>query len=161
MMTKNKTKAISFKIAMVPVLTVALFYLFSCNKEMMPTTANPDSWWIPIAEKHNIKLHGYNGFPDMVEMGTTNSVDNGVARLENAVFIMKDGDEKYIIIKSPLAFHNLKTNLIEGKEGVIEYYSFSSKSTKPAQTIEMKDFQYQIEGSGHKWKAENSTLKVR
>src|SRR5665811_1628626 len=98
---------------MIPVLTVLLFNFISCNKELVVASSNPELWWTSVALKHDINLHAYNGFNTLVEMGSTNSIDNKIATLEDAIFIIKQSSDKYLIIRSPLAYHNLTTKTIE------------------------------------------------
>jgi hypothetical protein len=144
MMTKIKTKSISYKIALIPVLTVLLFNFISCNKELMVASSNPEPWWTSVALKHDINLHAYNGFNTLVEMGSTNSIDNKVVTLEDAIFIIKQSSDKYLIIRSPLAYHNLTTKMIEGKEGAFETYSFNSSDLKPIEKYSLQNFKYQV-----------------
>jgi hypothetical protein len=103
MMTKIKRKSISYKIALIPVLMGLLFNFISCNKELIVTSSNPEPWWTSVALKHDINLHAYNGFNTLIEMGSTNSVDNKVVTLKDAIFIIKQSSDKYLIIRSPLA----------------------------------------------------------
>jgi hypothetical protein len=144
MMTKTKTKSICYKIALIPVLTALLINFISCNKDLQIASGNPEPWWTSVALKHDISLHGYNGFNTLVEMGSTNSIDNKIVTLENAIFIIKQGTGKYLIIRSPLAYHNLTTKMIEGKEGTFEIYSFNSSDLKPIEKYSLQDFKYQV-----------------
>jgi hypothetical protein len=143
MMGRNEKKSIGYKIALIPLLAGLLFYCISCSKETMLIEENNEPWWTSIALKHNIDLHAYNGFNTLVEMGSTNSINEKIVRLENAIFIIKENDKNYIIIRSPLAFHNLITKIIEGEEGTLERYSFNSTSTEPFEKYFMNEFKYQ------------------
>jgi hypothetical protein len=154
MMTKNRTKSVAYKIAMVPVLAALIFYFISCSKELKET-ANSDgydktAWWSPILLKHNIKRVRSNAYNNLIEMGSTNSIDNNIVRLDNAFFLIRQGDDKYLIIRSSLAYHDLKKNIIEGADGTIETYSFKSKDTKPLETFASKNFKYQLKDSSYK-----------
>jgi hypothetical protein len=144
MMTKIKTKSIGYKIALIPVLTALLFNFISCNKELMVASSYPEPWWTSVALKHDINLHAYNGFNNLVEMGSTNSIDNKIVTLEDAIFIIKQSSDKYLIIRSPLAYHNLTTKMIEGKEGNFEVYNFNSSDLKPIETYSLQNFKYQV-----------------
>ncbi len=144
MMTKSKTKSIGYKIALIPVLTALLFNFISCNKELMVASSNPEPWWTSVALKHDINLHAYNGFNTLVEMGSTNSIDNKIVTLDDAIFIIKQSSDKYLIIRSPLAYHNLTTKMIEGKEGTFEIYSFNSSDLKPIEKYSLQNFKYQV-----------------
>lgn len=144
MMTKIKTKSIGYKIALIPVLTALLFNFISCNKELMVASSNPEPWWTSVALKHDINLHSYNGFNTLVEMGSTNSIDNKIVTLEDAIFIIKQSADKYLIIRSPLAYHNLTTKMIEGKEGTFEIYTFNSSDLKPIEKYSLQDFKYPV-----------------
>ena len=77
----------------------------------MVALGNPEPWWTSVSLKHDITLHSYNGFNTLVEMGYTNSIDNKIVTLENAIFIIKQSADKYLIIRSPLAASN--TNAID------------------------------------------------
>jgi hypothetical protein len=144
MMTKIKRKSISYKIALIPVLMGLLFNFISCNKELIVTSSNPEPWWTSVALKHDINLHAYNGFNTLIEMGSTNSVDNKVVTLKDAIFIIKQSSDKYLIIRSPLAYHNLTTKIIEAKEGTFETYSFNSSDLKPIEKYSLQNFKYQV-----------------
>jgi beta-lactamase regulating signal transducer with metallopeptidase domain len=144
MMTKTKTKSIRYNIALIPVLIALLFNFISCNKDIMVVSRNPEPWWTSVALKHDINLHAYNGFNNLVEMGSTNSIDNKIVTLEDAIFIIKQSSDKYLIVRSPLAYHNLTTKMIEGKEGTFEIYNFSSSDLMPIETYSLQDFKYQV-----------------
>ena len=77
-------------------------------------------------------------------MGSTNSIDNKIVTLEDAIFIIKQSSDKYLIIRSPLAYHNLTTKMIEGKEGTFDIYSFNSPDLKPIEKYSLQNFKYQI-----------------
>lgn len=64
-----------------------------------------NEWWFPILQKHDIKLTAFNNFDDVFENVTTNSIDNRIVTLTDALFIIKEGDG-YKILKSPLAYHD-------------------------------------------------------
>lgn len=157
MLYRDKTKHTGYKIAMVPLLAALLFYFLSCSKENLeiknPVNNNHveqkrqtnEPWWNAIALKHGIELHAYNGFPNLVEMGSTNSVNFKIARLKDAVFIFKEDENNYIILRSPIAFHNLGTNIIEGKGGSMERYAFNSAGMNPVERIQLdKNFRFQL-----------------
>ena len=144
MMTKTKSKSIGYKIALIPVLTALLFNFISCNKELMVASRNPEPWWTSVALQHDINLHAYNGFNTLVEMGSTNSIDNKIVTLVDAIFIIKQSSDKYLIIRSPIAYHNLTTKMIEGKEGTFEIYSFNSSDLKPIEKYSLQNFKYQV-----------------
>lgn len=146
MMTKNKSKSVAYKIAMVPVLAVLVFYFISCSKESKKAYSyeiNDMAWYHPILQKHHIEPEGFNNFENVFEMGTENSIDNKIATLKDAVFVIKTAKGGYILIKSPLAVHNLNTNRIDGETGTIEIYS-SLKDIKPFKAYSLKGFNYQL-----------------
>jgi hypothetical protein len=143
MMTKNKTKSIGYKIALVPFLALFLFNFMSCSKDIILTNSNVESWWSKIAAKHGIELHAYNGFNSFVEMGSTNSIDNNTVTLENAIFIIKGTNDQYMIIRSPLAHHDLIKKSIEMRDANFEVYSFNSSDLTPIKTYSIQDFKCQ------------------
>lgn len=158
MMTKNKSKSVTYKIAMVPVLAVLVFYFISCNNESKESKSyenNDVAWYHPILQKHHIEPEGFNNFENVFEMGTENSIDDRIATLKDAVFVIKTAKGGYILIKSPLAVHNLNTNRIDGETGTIEIYA-SLKDTKPIKAYTLKKFNYQIrnkENTNDSWDA--------
>jgi beta-lactamase regulating signal transducer with metallopeptidase domain len=90
-----------------------------------------NEWWTPILKKHNIVPSGFNNFENVFEMGTSNSINGRIVTLENAIFIINYSD-KYTIIKTPLAIHDLDKNIIHGdKEVTIDIYEYKSEDRIP------------------------------
>lgn len=146
MMTKNKSKYVGYKIAMVPILAALVFYFISCSKESENVNTYKNSnetWWNPILKKHNIEPEGFNNFENVFEMGAENSINNKIVTLKDAVFIIKPNSGGYIILKSPLAYHNLNTNRIEGEKGSIEIYK-DLQDSKPYKAFSLINFKYQL-----------------
>jgi hypothetical protein len=76
-------------------------------------------------------------------MGSTNFVDNKIVTLENAFFLIKDSD-RYTIIKTPLAYHDIDKNIIKGdKDVTIEVYKYSDDN-KPIITAASTGFIYYL-----------------
>jgi len=159
MMTKNNSlnKAISRKIAAISlflILSVTLTFSqeFKQNDSMMNYQ---NEWWYPILKKHNLEPSGFNNFDKIFEMGTKNSINNKIVTLENAFFLIKPLGDEYVIIKSPLAYHNLDKNTIEGDEGTMETFKINSGDAKPFAKHQFKKFIYQLNGDKSNWKAQN------
>ena len=139
MMTKNNSwgKSMVRKIAIVPlVLILAITMTFSQENLPKDSLSNIENeWWYPILKKHHIELQTFNNFENVFEMGTTNSINDKIVTLKNALFIIKKNADKYDIIRSPLAYHDLKRNGIKADKGSIETYSFDSKDLDPIETL--------------------------
>ena len=104
-----------------------------------------NEWWYPILKKHHIQPHAFNGFSNVFEMGTTNSVDNKIVTLENAFFLIKSDSDSYTIIKSPLAYHDIEKKLIRGdKDVTIEVFKYKSKRIKPVIKSSSTGFTYYL-----------------
>jgi hypothetical protein len=150
MMTKNKSKNIAFKFAMVPILAALILYFISCNRES--ESAVNSTWLNPILEKHNIEPAGFHNFENVSEKGTKNSISDKVVTLENAVFVIRPNNIGYCyaILKSPLAYHDLSSGLIKGDKGTIEFYKSLSDS-KPFIAHSLISFKYQLHNDKVKW----------
>jgi beta-lactamase regulating signal transducer with metallopeptidase domain len=98
MMTNRKSKNTTYKIVFIPIVTLLIFYFISCTKESVELNEidnkqeNDEIWWSSILLKHDVTPRAYNGFYNMVEMGTTNSITNGIVKLENAFFLIRQNE---------------------------------------------------------------------
>jgi len=158
-MTKQKSNERAFikKIILVPIIAV-LVVLISCSKEDTQSLSDYGSvgiefhnnmkneWWYPILKKHNIEPQGFNNFQNVFEMGTKNSIDNKIVTLENAFFLIRTDSNNYMIFRSPLAYHDLDSNIIIGEEGSLEKYSLKSKDTISLETLTAKKIKIQLNG---------------
>lgn len=106
-------------------------------------SSDKNDWWKPIIEKHNIEITAYNNFEHVFEMGSTNSIEDGVVTLTDALFIIRNSGDQYTIVKSPIAYHYLSTNIIKGEEGSLEVYD-SEYGNEPKAILETKGFEYQV-----------------
>jgi hypothetical protein len=106
----------------------------SCHREIIEPVILSDKqveWWEPILKVHNIEPAAYNNFPHVFEMGTTNSINDGVVSLENAFFLFrpvdfhsKEVDENsYIMLEAPFATHDLNTDSIKTDHGKIRMFA--------------------------------------
>ena len=114
------------------------------------------SWWYPILKKHNIEPRGFNTFDPVFEMGTTNSINDKIVTLKNAIFLIRQDSNSYNIIKSPLAYHNLDKKTIEAEEGTMKSYYTTSKDTVLIATYTFRNLTYQI--VGYNLKADSLTM---
>lgn len=172
MMTKNRSKSVVYRIAATSFIIAMVFYLLCCSKDSKELTnyagkritSNLDSkntaWWKPILIKHNIKQISSNGYNDLVEMGSTNSIDNNIVTLTDAVVIYKGNDTTYQILKAPLVYHDLKTNIIKAESGKLETYSFNSKEVNPIQMMTFKNIKIQF-GRKSLFKADEVSVQIK
>lgn len=141
MMVKNnsQSKVIFRKIAAIPLfLVLAITLIFSQETQKKENSTNSqvswwaNEWWMPILEKHNVKMTAFNNFKNIFEMGETNSIDNnGVCTLTNAFMIIRDSVENYMIIESPLIIHDLKNEIIKANSGTIKKFKKDSNPDEP------------------------------
>jgi beta-lactamase regulating signal transducer with metallopeptidase domain len=150
MMTKSNPlhNAVLRKISAISLfLIVAITLTFSQEIKNKDFEMNyKKAWWYPILKMHNMKPRAFNTFDPVFEMGSTNSIDGKIVTLKDAVFVIKLDTDDYIIIKSPLAYHDLDKNTIKAEVGTFETYRYKSKGTKPFETITFKSLNYQIIG---------------
>lgn len=105
--------------------------------------ASANDWWKPILERHGIVASGYNNFEYVFEMGSSNSIENGVVTLKDAFFLIREKENLYTFIKSPRATHDLESNTIKGGKAIFESYD-TEYGTEPQRIVEMTGFEYQI-----------------
>lgn len=147
MMTKDNSsmKSMVRKVAIVPlVLILAVSLTFSqenLSKENLKNFGK--EWWYPIIEKHKIEPQAFNNFEGVFEMGSSNSITNGIVTLKDALFIVGEQNDRYLILKSPLAYHDLNKNTISADEGVMETYRYDSEDTSPITKYYFKKFELQ------------------
>lgn len=148
MMTKNNSSMRSMvrKITIVPlvlILTVSL--TFSQRNLVKENLINYDKeWWYPILEKHKIEPRAFNNFENIFEMGSSNSIENRIVTLTDALFIIRQTDG-YWILKSPSAYHDLDKNTISGGEGVVETFKYDSEDTSPIEKSTYKKFIFELQ----------------
>lgn len=63
-----------------------------------------------------------------------------------------------MILKSPLAQHNLESGIISGEEGVLETYDFYQPEPEPMGQMELKNFKYQLISYKHEVTADYMVL---
>ena len=164
MMTKNNSlvKSIVRRTAIVPlVFILAVTLTFSQKTISSDSLFHFDNeWWYPIIEKHNIEILTFNNFQDVFEMGTSNSIDNRIVTLTDALFIIREKDG-YKILKSPLAYHDLEKNIIKGDEGVMETYKSESEDTIPSEKHSFKKFILEINKEKSTYTFENVKGQVK
>jgi hypothetical protein len=78
--------------------------------------------------------------------------------LKDAFFLIKTDNDEYSFIKSPLAYHDLDKNIIQGDFGIFETYSSKSNGMKPFETIQMNTFKYQIGDNKSSFEAEEMEI---
>lgn len=151
MMMKNNASEKVFikKIVAIPLFLILTVTLCFCQESKpKENMLNIESeWWYPILKKQNIELGAFNNFSNVFETGSKNSIYNRIATLENATFIIKDKYENYLIVKSPLAYHDLDKNIIRGEKGVCSSYDLKSGNTKNPKTLQSFKFYLKKDGS--------------
>ncbi len=95
----------------------------------------------------------FNNFGKVFEMGSSNSINDGIVTLIDAVFIIGVDEENYIMIKSPKASHDIEKGIISGETGVLENYTISGMV--PMQQMQFVYFEYNVNNGNYK--AENAT----
>ena len=135
MMTKNNSSVNSMarKIAIVPlVLVLAITLTFSQENEPKNSSMNFDNeWWVPILKKHNKEVLAFNNFENIFEMGEKNSINDGICTLENAYIIIRDTLDNYMIIESPLVYHDFNNEIIKTNSGTMLKFHKDSDPDKP------------------------------
>ena len=151
MLTKEKSRKQAFlKILMlVPVISfLAITLTFGQdtkqNKKDITETREEfmnnmkKEWWYPIMQKHNKEPMRFNNFRNIFEMGDGNSIDNGVCKLTNAFMIIKDSADNYMIIESPLLFHDFKNEIIKANAGTIKKFKKDSNPNEPYEVYQIE-----------------------
>ena len=153
------------RIAAIPLFLILAAVLTFCEKDKTDVV-NPDDnvvyiandWWKPILLKHDITPRAYNNFEYIFEMGSTNSISNGIVTLKDAFFLIKNGGDDYTIIRSPLAYHDLETNTISGAECTVEVYDPDKGGLEPIGIMDMYIFKYHISKGGDSYEANDSIV---
>ena len=99
-------------------LIIAITLTFS--QEIVQSTFDKDyaeAWWYPILKEHKIEPRGFNTFDPIFEMGTTNSIDNRLVTLKEALILLKL-EKGYAMIESPLLYHDLDKNEIRSTKKI-------------------------------------------
>jgi hypothetical protein len=157
MMTKNNSSKMAMlkKIAVIPLfLTIGLLVINAQDPPPPPLPPPPppppsvnvdaDQWWKTILQRHNVVPSAYNNLPNVFEMGEKNSIENGVATLEKAYVLVNNKDE-YMIIESPLVYHEIKANIIKAKEGTLKKYRKDSKTLEPYTSLQFKELVLEVD----------------
>jgi len=152
----HRKNAVIGKIATLPLFLILGMVLSFCEAEQ-ESNADPansmefyaNDWWKPILEKHGITPGAYNNFEYIFEMGSTNSIDaDNVVTLKDAFFLLRTDEGSYAILRSPLATHDLKTNIISAMEGSMSTYDLHQAEPEPLSYYEMKNFSFQLVKNG-------------
>lgn len=145
MMTKinSSMKSMVSKVAIIPlVLILAVSLTFSQENLSKESLMNFNKeWWFPIIEKHKIELQAFNNFENVFEMGSSNSIEDRIVTLTDALFIFGGDNDRYVILKSPLAYHDLNKNTIRADEGIVETYQYNAEDTSPISNYSFKKFE--------------------
>ena len=167
MMTIKNTRdhAAIKRLVTIPLFLILAAVLTLCEKDKTDVV-NPDDsvvhiandWWKPILEKHDIKPIAYNNFEYVFEMGSANSISNGVVTLKDAFFLIRNGSDEYIFIRSPLAYHDLEKNMIEGAECTIEVFDPEEGGIDPVQIMSLYGFKYLFSNSNASYEAKDSIV---
>lgn len=143
MMTKkiSPIKSMVRKIAIVSFVFILAVLLTFCQEDQSKESLKnyKTEWWYTILEKHNIEPKNFNNYENIFEMGSSNSIDNRIVALSDALFIIRQNDG-YWILKSPLAYHDLNENTIHGDECVVETFKYNSADNSPIDRTTFKKF---------------------
>ena len=143
MMSKSSSRqdATPRKIWAIFLFLILAATLTFCKKDNKPDNeiSFEKAWWFPILKRHNIEPKAFNTFETVFEMGTTNSINNRIVTLENAFFLIRSDSDRYVIIKSTLAYHDLDKNVIEGENVTMDEYRFNSTDHNPFLTTSAKN----------------------
>ena len=162
----SPAKAIVGKvIAISALLLIAI--TFSCNQEAIeqnPFIDSKNEWWQPILEAHNVEPGGYNNFDNVFEMGSTNSINDGIVTLKDA-FVLIKRDSAYLMLKSPLVYHDLNSKTITAETGTMESFKLNHNSDlliHPKKIIHMEYKYLHLKFTGDKlsYKAEDMTWDI-
>lgn len=88
-------------------------------------------------------------------------IEDKIVTLIDALFIIKNDNDEYTSLKSPLAYYNLDKNIVKGEIGTLETFSSNNSDTKPITSLEMKGFKYKIEGNKGSVEADRLVLNLR
>jgi len=150
MMTKDYPlhKALLRKISAV-VLFLFMAFTLTFSQEIQKTDKVnhfENEWWYPILKKHNLEPLRSNNFEKVFEMGSSNSIsEKRIVTLNDAFFLIKQGDNEYMIIKASIGHHDLNKNIIDGDNGVtIEMYNTNSADIIPLKTISCKRLSFDL-----------------
>lgn len=148
MMAKNNssTKCILRKISVIPlVLILAITLTFSQEKERISVFTNIENeWWLPILQKHDRELLAFNNFDNIFEMGEKNSINDGVCTLENAFIIIRDSLDNYMIIESPLVFHDFDKEIIKTTSGTLKKFQKDSGPNNPIEIYKVEEMELSV-----------------
>ena len=149
MMSKHfsSTNAIIGKVtSSLALLLIGISLSFVQKPIIQDSAQNHDGeWWYPILKKHNIELSSFNNFENLFEMGTKNSISNGVVTLENALFLFKPTEEGYVILRSQVAYHNTNDNTIKAENGEFKNYKLDKGEVSSIDHIMFKEISIELE----------------
>lgn len=128
-------------------ISLVVIHLFSSyasgqeTKEAVRVKDQDSEWWLPILTKHKMDVKASNTFKNIFEMGATNSIENGVCKLTDAVLILRDKSGTYSIIESPIVVHDFNRNTIIAGEGTIKVFRQDSDISHPLMVFEIHNME--------------------
>ena len=109
------------------IILVLLVTQFSCTVDKVLVQNENPEWWLPILEKHNLKLGAYNNLGNVFEMGMEgNSINNGICTLKGAIVLIKYND-RYVLIEADTIYHNIQEGVFNVISGVGKVYNTNSE----------------------------------
>ena len=106
---------------------VFLIAQFSCTSEKVFIQNEDTEWWQPILEKHNLKPVAYNNLGNVFEMGLKgNSINNGICTLKGAIVLIRNNNNRYMLIEADTIHHNIQEGIFEIKSGMGYHYKMDS-----------------------------------
>lgn len=133
MMSKNNSSLRSMvsEIAIIPLVMILSITLSFSQIPEDSTLSFENEWWLPILQKHGKELLAFNNFENIFEMGEKNSINDGICTLVNAFLIVRDSLDNYLIIESPLVYHDFNNEKIKIKAGTVSKYKKDSDPYRP------------------------------
>jgi hypothetical protein len=126
--------------------------IVSCENKIIDenvpdVTQVSENWWQPILEAHNIKPTAYNNFTNVFEMGTKNTINGRVVNLENALFLFRPvlrenkqtAEHSFVMVKAPIATHNLETDSIKAVNGELKMFSFKDNKLSSSTLLKFSE----------------------
>ena len=100
----------------------------SCTSDKIFVQNENTEWWLPILQKHNLKLGAYNNFDNVFEMGMEgNSINNGICTLKVATVLIKDSrNNSYVLIEADTIYHNIREGVLDVKSGLAKVYKMDA-----------------------------------
>lgn len=89
--------------------------------------------WMSVLKQHEIEnMQNFYDFGDFFDISMQDTTINGIIHLTNATVFVDNGDE-YLLIKTPLARHDVEKKTITSDIGILKIFSKNALGGKPIQ----------------------------